>query len=134
MLSFLLNLTSNFYSLYHYYKHFLKSVQMIQTIKFRLNPTPLQEKRLSEIFTIYNRVKRIGYKLFFQLKDTDFFKHSGITSFKTSEIARRTLLVKNVLNSATGAQSDNLRADLSICGKIEDYHKFWNCINISNVL
>ena len=47
---------------------------MIQTIKFRLNPTPLQEKRLSEIFTIYNRVKRIGYKLFFQLKDTDFTK------------------------------------------------------------
>ncbi|HEY0087558.1 MAG TPA: hypothetical protein VGB37_01875, partial [Candidatus Lokiarchaeia archaeon] len=62
------------------------------------------------------------------------FKQSGITSFKTSEIARRTLLVKDVLNSATSAQSDNLRTGLSVCGKIEDYYKFWNFIKISNFL
>ena len=64
----------------------------------------------------------------------DLFKHSGITSFKTSEIARKALLVKDVLNSATSTQSDNLRAGLSACGKIEDYYKFWNFIKISNVL
>lgn len=40
---------------------------MIQTIKFRLYPTSSDEKKLHELFTIYNRIKRIGYKyLFFQ--------------------------------------------------------------------
>ena len=48
---------------------------MIQTIKFRLHPTPLQEKKLHEIFIIYNRVKRIGYKMLFQLKDIDYNKN-----------------------------------------------------------
>ncbi|MHA1257308.1 MAG: hypothetical protein ACTSPS_17095 [Promethearchaeota archaeon] len=64
----------------------------------------------------------------------DFFKHSGITSFKTSEIVRISLLVKNILNSTKSAQSDNLRAGLSPHGKIEDYHKFWNFIEIPNFL
>jgi len=64
----------------------------------------------------------------------DFFKHSGITSFKTSEIVRTSLLVKDVLNPATGAQPDNLKAGLSPHGKIEDYHKFWNFIEITNFL
>ncbi|MCP6718709.1 MAG: hypothetical protein KJI71_00570 [Patescibacteria group bacterium] len=45
---------------------------MIQTIKFRLYLTHSQERRLHEIFTIYNRVKRIGYKLFFGLKNTNY--------------------------------------------------------------
>jgi len=64
----------------------------------------------------------------------DFLEHSGITSFKASEIAKKTLLVKNALNSATGAQFDNLKAGLSACGKIEDYYKFWNFIEITNFL
>ena len=38
---------------------------MIQTIKFRTYPDPIQERKLHEIFTIYNRVRRIGYKLLF---------------------------------------------------------------------
>jgi hypothetical protein len=59
----------------------------------------------------------------------DLFKHSGITSFKTTEILRKTVLVKYALNSVTSAQSDNLRAGLSPHGKIEDYHKTWKCIN-----
>ncbi|MCK4238889.1 MAG: helix-turn-helix domain-containing protein, partial [Candidatus Lokiarchaeota archaeon] len=42
---------------------------MIQTIKFRLYPTPSQEIKLHEIFTIYNKTKHIGYKLLFGLKD-----------------------------------------------------------------
>jgi len=64
----------------------------------------------------------------------DLFKYSGITSFKTSEIVRKSLLVKNVLNSATSEQPDNLRAGLSSSGKIEDYHKFWNFIEITKFL
>jgi len=53
---------------------------MIQTIKFRLYPTQLQKNNLHEIFTIYNRVKRIGYKLLFQLRDMDYTQNerSGI--------------------------------------------------------
>ena len=47
---------------------------MIQTVIFRLYPTSLQKKKLSTIFTIYNRVKRIGYKILFDLKDTDYTK------------------------------------------------------------
>ncbi|MFX0071714.1 MAG: IS200/IS605 family accessory protein TnpB-related protein [Candidatus Hermodarchaeota archaeon] len=64
----------------------------------------------------------------------DFFKHSGITSFKTSEVTKKALQMKYVLNSATSAQSDNLRAGLSRKGKIEDWYKFWNFIEISNYL
>jgi len=43
----------------------------------------------------------------------DFFKHSGITSFKTSEVMKKTLQMKYVLTPVTGAQPDNLRAGLS---------------------
>ena len=53
-------------------------------------------------------------------KLNDFFKHSGITSFKTSEVMKKTLQMKYVLNSATSVQPDNLRAGLSSKGKIED--------------
>ena len=45
---------------------------MIQTIIFRVHPSASQENQLHEIFTIYNRVRRFGYKLLFQLKDTDY--------------------------------------------------------------
>ncbi|MCK5587519.1 MAG: IS200/IS605 family accessory protein TnpB-related protein, partial [Candidatus Lokiarchaeota archaeon] len=38
---------------------------MIHTAKFRIYPDATQEGKLHEIFTIYNRVKRIGYNLFF---------------------------------------------------------------------
>ncbi|WP_287583991.1 hypothetical protein [Candidatus Borrarchaeum sp.] len=39
---------------------------MIQTVKFRMYPDETQERKLHEIFTIFNRVKRIGYNLLFQ--------------------------------------------------------------------
>jgi hypothetical protein len=42
---------------------------MMQTIKFRIYPDTLQERKLHEIFTIYNRVKRIGYNLLFHGED-----------------------------------------------------------------
>jgi len=58
----------------------------------------------------------------------DFFKHSGITSFKTSEVMQKTLLMKLVLNSVTSEQPDNLRAGLSSTGKIDNWNKFWNFI------
>ncbi|KKM60393.1 hypothetical protein LCGC14_1542300, partial [marine sediment metagenome] len=48
---------------------------MKQTIKFRFHPTVLQEQKLHEIFTIYNKIKRIGYKHYFELRDTDFTKN-----------------------------------------------------------
>ena len=35
---------------------------MITTVKFRLHPTPSQERKLHEIFTIYNRVRGVGCK------------------------------------------------------------------------
>jgi len=42
---------------------------MIQTVKYRIYPDKKQEYTLNEIFTIYNRVKRIGYKLLFHGED-----------------------------------------------------------------
>ncbi|MFX1520751.1 MAG: hypothetical protein ACFFCD_12610 [Promethearchaeota archaeon] len=42
---------------------------MIQTTKFRMYPDKIQEHQLHEIFTIYNRVKRIGYNLLFHGED-----------------------------------------------------------------
>jgi IS605 OrfB family transposase len=38
---------------------------MITTVQFRLYPSPAQEKALNAICTIYNKVRRIGYKLLF---------------------------------------------------------------------
>ncbi len=64
----------------------------------------------------------------------DLFEHSGITSFKTAEILKKTVVMKHVLNSVTSAQPDNLKAGLSSHEKIDDYHKTWNFINHSAVL
>ncbi len=64
----------------------------------------------------------------------DFFKYSGITSFKTSEVMIKTLLMKYVLNSATSEQPDNLKVGLSPTGKIDNWNKFWNFIEITNFL
>ncbi|MFX1466786.1 MAG: hypothetical protein ACFFA5_09970 [Promethearchaeota archaeon] len=65
----------------------------------------------------------------------DLVEHSGITSFKTVELLRKTVLMKHVLHSVTSAQPDNLKAGLSLSnGKIDDYHKTWNYINHSAVL
>ncbi|TFG21154.1 MAG: hypothetical protein EU529_13905 [Promethearchaeota archaeon] len=63
----------------------------------------------------------------------DLLKHSGITSFKTSEIMKISLLVKDVLNLVTSEQPDNLTVGLSSEGKIENYYKFWNFIEITNL-
>ena len=43
----------------------------------------------------------------------DLFEHSGITSFKTSEILKNTVLMRYVLNSVTSVQPDNLKAGSS---------------------
>jgi len=63
----------------------------------------------------------------------DFFEHSGITSFKTAEILRKTVLMKHVLNSVTSTQPDNLKAGLSN-GRIDNYHKTWGYINHFTIL
>jgi len=64
----------------------------------------------------------------------DLFKHSGITSFRTSEVMKKALQVKHVLNSVTSEQPDNLRAGLSPSGKVDNWNKFWNFIEITNFL
>ncbi len=66
----------------------------------------------------------------------DLFEHSGITSFKTAEILRKTVLMKHVLHSVTSAQPDNLKAGSSFmkAGRIDDYHKTWNYITNYTVL
>jgi IS605 OrfB family transposase len=58
----------------------------------------------------------------------DLIEHSGITSFKTAEILRKTVVMKHVLHSVTSTQPDNLTAGLSSQGKIDDYHKTWNFV------
>jgi hypothetical protein len=50
----------------------------------------------------------------------DFFKYSGKTSFKTSEVMKKALQMKHVLNSEASVQPDNLRAGLSSTGKVND--------------
>ena len=62
----------------------------------------------------------------------DFFKHSGITSFKTSEVMKKALQMKYVLNPVTDVQPDNLVAGFSSTGKVDDWNKFWKHIEISN--
>ena len=64
----------------------------------------------------------------------DLFKHCGITSFKTAEIFKKTVVMTHVLNSVTSTQPDNLKAGLSSYGKIDDYHKTWSFINNHKVL
>ncbi|MFX1465372.1 MAG: IS200/IS605 family accessory protein TnpB-related protein [Promethearchaeota archaeon] len=64
----------------------------------------------------------------------DLFKHSGITSFKTVKILKKTVVMKHVLDSVTSAQPDNLKAGLSTNGKIEDYHKTWNFVTNFTIL
>ncbi|MBY9005523.1 MAG: hypothetical protein KGD63_02090, partial [Candidatus Lokiarchaeota archaeon] len=64
----------------------------------------------------------------------DFFKYSGITSFKTSEVMKKSLQMRYVLNSVTSEQPDNLRVGLSSTGKIDNWNKFWNFIEITNFL
>jgi hypothetical protein len=44
-------------------------ITTIHTVKFRIYPDKAQEHQLHEIFTIYNRVKRIGYNLLFHGED-----------------------------------------------------------------
>jgi hypothetical protein len=72
---------------------------MIQTIKFRLHPTASQEAKLHEIFTIYNKVKRIGYKLLFQLKDKDYDKNerSSIIQPQLMQICDNNPYVNSIL-------------------------------------
>jgi hypothetical protein len=48
---------------------------MKNTVKFRLYPSVSQEHKLREIFKIYNKVRRVGYKLFLELKDAKLTKN-----------------------------------------------------------
>jgi hypothetical protein len=67
------------------------------------------------------------------LNFTTFSSIAGKTSFKTSEVMKKVLQMKYVLNSVTSEQ-DNLRAGLSFTGKVDDWNKYWNVIENSNAL
>ncbi len=64
----------------------------------------------------------------------DFFKYSGITSFKTAEVTKKTLQLKRVLYSVTSVQPDNLRVGLSSTGKVDNWNRFWNFIENTKFL
>ena len=40
-----------------------------------MHPTVSQEHKLRDMFKIYNKVRRVGYKLFLELKDTELSKN-----------------------------------------------------------
>ncbi|NVM02081.1 MAG: IS200/IS605 family element transposase accessory protein TnpB [Candidatus Helarchaeota archaeon] len=84
---------------------------------------------LSQVGDIIKPRLKKGSPYYEWSKIHDFFKHNGITSFKTPEIVKKIMLVKDVLNSIKGVQLNNLRAGLSKNEKINDYHKFWNFID-----
>jgi hypothetical protein len=54
----------------------------------------------------------------------DLFKHSGITSFKTTEVLK-IVLMKYVLNSVASVQPDNLKAGSSLLkiGGMDNSHR-----------
>ncbi|MBY8982780.1 MAG: IS200/IS605 family accessory protein TnpB-related protein, partial [Candidatus Lokiarchaeota archaeon] len=62
---------------------------MIQTIKFRLHPTPSQEQQLHEIFTIYNKIKRKGYNFFFKKREIFFSEQTNVKKELDKEIHQR---------------------------------------------
>ena len=66
-----------------------RDAEMLKTVKFRLHPTRSQEHQLHEIFTIFNRVKRKGYKLFFKKRDLLFSNDSDAKKELDKEIHRR---------------------------------------------
>ena len=121
--------------LYNLSTHVLASYVIARKgLKFKEAIPPLYKRLLAQVGdTIKPRLNPVNpyYKW---AKIHDFFKYSGITSFKTSEVMKKLLLMKYVLNSATGTQLDNLRAGLSPSGKIDDWHKFWNFVEITKFL
>lgn len=72
---------------------------MKTTVKFRLNPTASQEQKLHEIFSIYNKVKRVGYKLYYGLKDTDLTKNEkrGLIQPQLMELCHNNPYVNTIM-------------------------------------
>jgi IS605 OrfB family transposase len=95
---------------------------------------PIYQRLLSQVGDLIKPRLKKSSPYYGWARVHDLFKHSGITSFRTSKILPKAVLMQNVLNPATGVQPDNLRAGLSPTGQIEDYHKLWNCINNDRIL
>ena len=95
---------------------------------------PIYQRLLSQVGDLIKPRLKKSSPYYGWARVHDLFKHSGITSFKTSKILQKEVLMQNVLNPATGVQPDNLRAGLSPTGQIEDYYKFWNFINNERIL
>ena len=66
-----------------------------QTIIFRLHLTASQEQKLYEIFTIYNKVRRIGYKLLFEEKEVFFSKNKSAKDELDSKIHAKLMEICN---------------------------------------
>ena len=66
---------------------------MIQTIKFRLHPTASQKQQFHKIFTIYNKVKRKGYNLFFKNRGVFFSENTDAKKELDKEIHRKLMQV-----------------------------------------
>ncbi|MHA1106287.1 MAG: hypothetical protein ACTSPN_11325 [Promethearchaeota archaeon] len=121
--------------LYNLSPHMLAShIIARKSLKFKENLPPIYEWLLARVGdAIKPRLKPSSpYRDWAKLHD--FFKHSGITSFRTSEVMRKALQMKNVLNSVTSAQPDNLKVGLSPTGKVDDWNKFWNFVEITKFL
>ncbi|NVM04260.1 MAG: IS200/IS605 family element transposase accessory protein TnpB [Candidatus Helarchaeota archaeon] len=120
----------NYSRLHNLSTHILASYVIARRgLGFKEEIPPIYKWLLSQVGDkIKPRLKK-GSPYYEWSKIYDLFKHSGITSFKTSEIMKKVLLMKDVLNSIKGTRPDNLRAGLTRNGKIKDYHKFWNCVN-----
>jgi len=121
--------------LYNLSTHMLASYVIARRgIGFKENFPPIYEWLLSQVGEFIEPRLKKGSPYYKWSQIHDFFKHSGMTSFKTSDVMKKMLQMKYVLNSVTSEQPDNLKAGLSSTGKIDDWNKFWNFIEIPNVL
>jgi IS605 OrfB family transposase len=86
---------------------------------------PIYQRLLSQVGNLIKPRLKKSSPYYEWARVHDLFKHSGITSFKPSNLLKIAVKMKYGLNSGDGAQPDNLRAGLSSNGKIEADHKSW---------
>jgi len=95
---------------------------------------PIYQRLLSQVGDLIKPRLKKSSPYYRWARVHDLFKHSGITSFRTSDLLKISAKMKNVLNPGDGAQPDNLRAGLSTEWRMEDYHKFWAHISTAPCL
>ncbi len=94
---------------------------MIQTIKFRMYPDGIQERKFHEIFTIYNRVKRVGYNLLFHGDD---YMAASFGEDKTIQLCLMSLCYNNpYVNTILNDNKTKLEAQQTWLEKRRKYMK-----------